>query len=85
MPVERNADLPALHDVADVAALRGLLDGTLHQRLGTAQEALPVLETLAPRVQTPVDDVHGRFREPAQPACFTRMYHSTRRRTCRSV
>ena len=31
--VERNADLAALHDVADVAALRGMLHRALHQRL----------------------------------------------------
>ena len=58
----------------------------LHQRLGPAQEALAVGEALAARIQAAVDDVHGHVLHPAaQPACFTRMYHSTSRRTCRSV
>src|SRR5262245_37762002 len=60
--VERDADLPALQHVADLAALRGLLHRPLHQSLGPAQEPLTVLEALAARVQAPIDDVHDRFR-----------------------
>ena len=83
--VERDRDLAALKDVLDVAVLRGLLDRTLNQRLGTTQEPLAVLETFAARVQAPVDDIKGHCFLPPQPACFTRIYHSTSRRTCRSV
>ena len=42
-PVERDADLAAFQDILDIAVLRGLLDGALNQRLGTAQETLAVL------------------------------------------
>ena len=85
--VERDGDLAALLDVLDVRA-RWRLSRTarLDQRLGAAQEALAVGEALAARIEASVDDVHA---PPAaldrQPACFTRMYHSTSRRTCRSV
>src|SRR5262249_29862049 len=58
-PVERNADLPALQDVADRAPFRGFSDGPLYQRLGATQEPLTVLEAPAARVQAPIDDVHG--------------------------
>src|SRR5262249_12632216 len=60
--VERDADLPALQHVADLAALRGLLHRPLHQRLGPAQEPLTGLDALAARGQAPIDDVHDRFR-----------------------
>ena len=84
--IERNADLAALQDILDVAVLRGFLDGALNQRLGPAQKPLAVLKALAARIQTPIDDVHGHYTlHPPQPACFTRMYHSTSRRTWRSV
>ncbi len=79
--VERNADLAAFQNVLDVAILRGFLDGASNQRLGAAQKTLAVFETLATRIQTPINDVHGRPRSRPQPACFTRMYHSTSRRT----
>ena len=57
-PVERNADLAALQDILDVAALGGFLDGALNQRLGTAQETLAVFQALAAWIQTPIDDEH---------------------------
>ena len=49
------------------------------------QKPLAVLETLAARIDTP--DRGSAWTSPLrdQPACFTRMYHSTRRRTWRSV
>ena len=62
-----------------------------------AQEALTVLEALPLRVQPPIDNVHRflhqigycGFSDPPprsdQFACLTRMYHSTSRRTWRSV
>ena len=83
--LERNADFAAFQHILDVAVLGGFLDGALNQRLGAAQEPLAVLQALAARVQPPIDDVHGHCRCPPQPACFTRMYHSTSRRTWRSV
>ena len=84
--VERDSDFAALQDILDVPVLRGLLDGALNQGLGPTQEPLPVLKTLAARIQPPVNDVHGiHCSHPPQPACFTRMYHSTSRRTWRSV
>ena len=83
--VEGDADFAPLEDILDVALLRRLLDGALHQCLGATQKALTVLETLAARIEAPIDDVHGGFLHPPQPACLTRMYHSTSRRTWRSV
>src|SRR6266404_9065061 len=80
-PVERNADLAAFQDIPDVAALGRFLDGALNQRLGTAQEPLAVLEAFTTRIQAPIDDVHSHCCIRPQPACFTRMYHSTSRRT----
>ena len=49
-------------------------------------EALPVGVALPFRVEPTVDDVHANAPdEGPQPALFTRMYHSTRRRVCRAV
>src|SRR5262249_24363589 len=75
--VERNAHLAALQDLRDVAALRRVAHRLSHQRLGAAQEALAVLQALAARVETPVDDMHcllaiRRLSRPASPACTTR-------------
>jgi hypothetical protein len=58
--VDRNVDLAAVENVADVALLARLLDGPLNQRLGPAQKQLAVGETLASRIQSAVDDVHSR-------------------------
>jgi hypothetical protein len=58
-PVKRDADFSAFQDTADIAALRTLTDGALHQCPSTPEEPLPILEALAARVQAPVDDVHG--------------------------
>src|SRR6202043_688678 len=62
-PVERDADLAAFQDILDGAVLGGFLGCTLNQRLGATQETLAVLEALAARIQTPIDDEHG-------PACI---------------
>src|SRR5262249_58149322 len=67
--VERDGDLAALHDVLDVAPLRRVLDGALHHRLGSTQKPLTILETLAARVETAVNDVHGSVSRPASRAC----------------
>ena len=57
--VQGYADLAAFQDILDVPVLRRFLDRLLHQRLGPAQEPLAVLQTLAARIQPPVDDVNG--------------------------
>jgi hypothetical protein len=57
--VERDRDLTTLQDVLDVAFLRGLLDGALHQGFGPTQEPLAVLKTLAAWIQAPVNNVNG--------------------------
>ena len=64
-----------------------LVHGLAHQRFGPAQEALAVGEALAAWVEAAINDVHAAWPHQirlCQPACFTRMYHSTSRRTCRS-
>ena len=81
-------DLARLVGVLDAAAGRAFVHRLADQRLGAAHEPLPVGEVLAAGVETPVDDVHEvacSERGLLHPACLTRMYHSTRRRTCRSV
>ena len=76
--LDRDADLAAFQDILDVPVLRRLLHRALHQRLGPAQEALAVLQTLAARIQAPIDDVNGhvrirlRLNRPASRACTTR-------------
>jgi hypothetical protein len=44
-----------------------MLDGALHQSLGSTQKSLTILETLAARVQTPVDDVHAALAPSLEP------------------
>src|SRR5204862_1867409 len=56
--VERDANLTSLQDIGNIAATRGIAHRLLHKRLGASQEPLTVLEALAARVQTPIDDVH---------------------------
>ena len=74
--VDRDADLAAFQDILDVPVLRRLLHRPLNQRLCTTQKALAVLQTLAARIQAPVDDVNGhvciRLSRPASRACTTR-------------
>src|SRR6202140_5037132 len=60
-PIKGYADLAAFQDILDIAVLRGLLDGALNERLGTAQEALAVFKAFAARIQAPIDDVHSHF------------------------
>ena len=84
--VERYADLAAFQDILDVPVLRGFLDRTPEPApwpgAGTADGS---------RGSCCPDSAAGRRCEwpplshPPQPACFTRMYHSTSRRTWRSV
>ena len=77
-PLDRNTHLSAFQDVLDVPVLRRFLHRALHQRLGPAKEALAVLQTLAARIQAPIDDMNGHFRirlrlnRPASRACTTR-------------
>src|SRR5450755_1089419 len=79
-PVKGDTDLAALQDIPDVTVLRRFLDCTLNQRLGATQKTLAVLQAFAARIQPPVYDVHSHSCIPPQPACFTRIYHSTSRR-----
>ena len=63
-----------------------ILNSALNKRVGSAQETLAVLKALTVWVQPSINNVHGHMQLPQpQPACFTRMYHSTSRRTWRSV
>ena len=92
-PIERDRDLAALQNILDVPAFGGFLHRALNQGLGAAQEPLAVFQALAAWIQPPIDDEHRHYAHPQfvallrppQPACFTRMYHSTSRRTWRSV
>ena len=74
--VKREADLAAFQDLLDVPVLRRLLDRSLDQGLGPAQESLAVFETLAARIQPPVDDMNDHvficLSQPASRACTTR-------------
>src|SRR5205814_10710916 len=55
--IDRDADLAAFQDILDVPVLRRFLHRPLNQRLRATQKALAILETLATRIQAPVDDV----------------------------
>ena len=74
--IDRDTDLAAFQDILDVPVLRRFLHRPLNQRLGPAQEALPILQTLTTRIQAPVDDVNGhvfiRLSQPVLRACTTR-------------
>jgi hypothetical protein len=86
--VQRDRHLASRVGAADAPLGRGVAHRVLHQRLGAAQEALAVREAAAARVEAAIEDLHSRLsREGSgpQPACLTRMYHSTSRRTWRSV
>ena len=97
-PVERNFDLAAFKNITDVLGLGRFLHRALHQCLGAAKKFLAVLEALASGIEASIDDLHCRPCSICsvqicaqvcpllrQLACFTRMYHSTSRRTWRSV
>ena len=74
--IDRDADLAAFQDILDVPVLRRFLHRPLNQRLGPTQKALAILQTLATRIQAPVDDVNGhvfiRLSQPVLRACTTR-------------
>ena len=42
----------------NVARLGGLAHRLLHERLGAPQKALAILEALAARVETPIENLH---------------------------
>ena len=78
--VGRDRDRPALARVGDRALGHRLVDRPLDLGAGATKKPLAVAEALVARVETAVDELrHG------YPALFTRMYHSTSRRTWRSV
>src|SRR6185436_20167471 len=74
--IDRDTDLAAFQDILDVPVLRRFLHRPLNQRLGPTQKALAILQTLATRIQAPVDDVNGhvfiRLSLPVLRACTTR-------------
>src|SRR5215213_5182586 len=75
--VDRDRHLAALVDVLDPALLRALTNRLPNYSFRPAQKPLPVREAPPPRVQAPVDDVHGRspasrISQPALSACTTR-------------
>src|SRR5205823_14304111 len=57
--IDGDADLAAFQDILDVPVLRRFLHRPLNQRLRATQKALAILETLATRIQAPVDNVNG--------------------------
>ena len=85
-PAHRDRHLFAVLDIGDLALAQGVLHRRLDLGAGTRQKPLPVAETLALGVGPAVDNVHrlpstlGAIRG-TYPALFTRMYHSTKRRT----
>ena len=85
--VGRDADLLAIVDIGDAAAADRFIHRPLDVFPDPLDEPPPVAEALALRVQAPVDEIGHRPRRllSAQPALLTRMYHSTSRRTWRSV
>ena len=89
----RDRDLLAVFDIGDLALAQRLLNRRFDLDAGTPQKPLTVAEALALRVGPTIDNVHrtisGRLALAcagrAYPALLTRMYHSTSRRTWRSV
>ena len=93
----RDRNFAGPFQVADGSISRGVANRALHHFLCAPQEALTIFKALASRIQAAIDNAHGSHHLPVvarvlfsaarhdQLACFTRMYHSTRRRTCRSV
>ena len=75
----------AAGDVGDVTLLDGLVDHLLDLGARPLHEALAVPQALLLGVEPAVYEVGSAHFGSVQPALLTRMYHSTRRRTCRSV
>ena len=77
--VQRDRHLATLVGAADAALGGGVAHRVLHQRLGAAQEALPVGKAASARVEASVEDLHSRLSRkgsgplslPASPACTT--------------
>src|SRR5438876_4335160 len=90
-PARRDRDFLALPDIGDLALAQRLLHRRFDLGPGTPEEALAIAQALAFGVGSAVDDVHfhcppgARLPRRPYPALFTRIYHSTSRRTCRSV
>ena len=87
-PARRNRHFFSVADIGHLALAQCLLHRRFHLGSGPCQETLTVTETLTLRVRATVDDVHSLTSERTvvpYPALLTRMYHSTNRRTCRSV
>ena len=84
-PAHRDRHLLAVLDIGDLALAQGVLHRRFDLGAGARQETLPVAEALALGVGPAVDNVHRLPSRPgiiaAYPALFTRMYHSTSRRT----
>src|SRR5205823_14221046 len=55
--IDRYTDLATFQDILDVPVLRRFLHRSLNQRLAPTQKALAILQTLATRIQAPVDEV----------------------------
>ena len=85
--VGRDRNRSALGGVADRALAHRLVDRLLDARARPFQEAHAVAETFVARIEAAVDELGHRsiVLDRAHPALLTRMYHSTSRRTCRSV
>ena len=84
--VGRDGDRAPLAGVSDRALGHRLVDRALNLGAGAAKEPLTVTQAFVARIEAAVDEVgHGRFPLSAYPALLTRIYHSTSRRTCRSV
>ena len=84
----RDRDLAAIAGVGDPAAVDRLVDRVLDLRAGAPEEALAVAKALVLGIQPPVDQEWHRLPRAwylPHPALLTRMYHSTSRRTWRSV
>ena len=80
MPSVGNRNRAALARVGDGALGDRLVDRTLDLGAGATKETLAVAEALVARVEASVDELRHVY-----PALLTRMYHSTSRRTWRSV
>lgn len=84
-PLPRDPYFAALVEILDAAALEIIANGTLNQRFRASQKALAIGKALATGIEASINDIHRCVIRPDQPACFTLIYHSTNRRTCRSV
>ena len=88
-PAGRDRHFFPVADIGHLPLAQRLLHRRFHLGSGPCQETLAVTETFTLRVRATVDDVHSLTSERGPwspyPALLTRIYHSTNRRTCRSV